>query len=163
MRFATVPEEIVAWMLAIPEWVPLFDDRVHYGKVPQYVDPDPTAKCAIIQNYVWLQESDAEFDRCLDPNPQRQAEILTYDVELYTLTPTDQQAAKVALQKFDSFQGWLRAENDSLYVNSLFIDNANDDYLFRGLGSDDFLRGGFQVVALQMRVFPFYPTLAAAS
>lgn len=166
---ATTASELVKWMRTIDPWQPIFGERIHYNRVPQYDNATPTCP-GIREPYVWFSLDDAsnEPDICLEgreqplayDSPYLEKERQSYTVELYTLTPEDAQLAKAALQAWHTYYGWIGNANASLYVKSLMVDNVGDDYLYRGIGASDAKRGGFEVVAQVLEVIPRLESLA---
>ena len=130
-----VPTNLRTFLLADTDVAAIVATRVHQSSVPESVDAP----------YIWFTRDRSDGPRCLDNGVARTTEQ-QFSVECIAESLSTSQALADAVS--DALDGYRGTFGDST-VKGVFVDDQTDDYIPRGVSSDD---GAF-VAALQVRIF----------
>jgi hypothetical protein len=130
-----VPTNLRAVLLADSAVAAIVSTRVHQSVVPESVEAP----------YVWFTRDRSDGPRCLDNGVARNTEQ-QFSIECIAEDlSTSQTLADAVSAALDGKRGTFGDDT----VQGVFVDDQTDDYIPRGVSSDD---GAF-VAALQVRIF----------
>lgn len=139
MTVATFAENFRVFLLAKPAIAAVVTTHVHVGSVPQEIVPP----------YLYLQRARANHERTLD---QTQGEVPfeeQWDLEAIADTPADLAALSEAVRGIDCARGTFGAGT----MQSLFLEDQADDYIPKGVYSDE----GLDVAAWTVTIYGYKP------
>lgn len=128
-----------AFLLAQPAIADLVGDSVHVNSVPEHVEAP----------YIWLRRARIAHERSLDQAQGEQPHEEGWDLEAITDDPSEIDALADAVLGIDSARGAFGYGT----IQGLFIESQADDYVPRGLYSDE----GLDVAAFQVAIYGYVP------
>jgi hypothetical protein len=132
-------QDFRAMLLEQPQITDLVGTRIHVGAVPEEIEPP----------YLWLQRAGVSHERVIDQRQGEEPFEQRWDLECVVADPADLEPLANAVQRLDC----LRGKFGDATIQGLFVEDQQDDYVPKGVYSDE----GLDVAAFAVTVYGYLP------
>ena len=144
----SVATELRAFLLTQTTITDLVGARIHQDVIPQVESGDDDSAPPTRPPTIWFSKSSTEREECLEDGQGTLPEKVFFDLEVFASSKPDADDLSEAVEGVNDYAGVM----GSMTVQGIFVDSASDDYLPKGILSDD---GTFQT-AFSVEVIPRY-------